>query len=331
MRIAVDNDPYLLGLFSALQNKLPEIIVIPVPFFPESSKLKFNYRLRYKLPRFLKKNNADIFVSMSGISKRLKIPQLYVLNDLANKRWTHRLQEFFSASKGIIALSENTRQEIIENSSTEPDKIFVLNKFTSEAFHPATIETRYFTKQKHTDDLEYFLYSGIIDESKNLINILKAFTLFKKRQKSSMRMLIITNASAEVEKFKIELSSYRHRDEVKLLENISEEEKVQITGSAYAMLYPVVEEEISNPALNAMKCNVPVITNRRPSIPQACIEASLQARPGDPADIAEKMMILFKDERRRNELIRAGQAAIEQLSLENTVSRLAEIISLVKA
>jgi glycosyltransferase involved in cell wall biosynthesis len=37
---------------------------------------------------------------------------------------------------------------------------------------------------------EYFIYSGEIGTHKNLLNLLKAFSAFKKRQKSNMQLLI---------------------------------------------------------------------------------------------------------------------------------------------
>jgi glycosyltransferase involved in cell wall biosynthesis len=237
-------------------------------------------------------------------------------------------QKFLDHSKATIALSELTKQAIIEKFPAYSSKIFVLDKYADENFQPVPEFIPASIKHIYTEDKEFFLYSGSMDKSKNLINLLKAFSFFKKRQKSNMQLLIMGTPDEE---FKKELRSYKYRDEVKLVEDPPSYNQVQITASAYAMVCPVQVEQNTAHAMEAMQCAVPVISNTSPSLPASCIEACLQAKPTDINSIAEQMMVIFKDEKLRAEMIRKGSEAMRSYSKERTLSALAEILSPAKA
>ena len=63
-----------------------------------------------------------------------------------------------------------------------PGKIDVVFSAAKEIFHPLNDEEKTATKNKYTEGKEYFVYAGAIHPRKNLINLLKAFSVFKKRQ-----------------------------------------------------------------------------------------------------------------------------------------------------
>ena len=80
---------------------------------------------------------------------------------------------------------------------------------------------------------------------------------------------------------------------------VPEEELVKITGSAYGLVYPSLLEGFGVPVLEAMRCDVPVITSANSAMQEIAKEAALYAMPEDHADIADKMMLLYKDENLR--------------------------------
>ena len=73
------------------------------------------------------------------------------------------------------------------------------------------------------------------------------------------------------------------------------------------MVYPSLFEGFGVPVLEAMQSDVPVITSLNSSMQEIAKEAALYADPESPADIAEKMMLLYKDEKLRNQLIEKGR------------------------
>ena len=66
--------------------------------------------------------------------------------------------------------------------------------------------------------------------------------------------------------------------------------------------------------LEAMRCDVPVITSADSSMQEIAGDAALYADANDHTDIADKMMLLYKDENLRNQLIEKGRQVAQAIS-----------------
>jgi glycosyltransferase involved in cell wall biosynthesis len=162
-------------------------------------------------------------------------------------------------------------------------------------------------KNKYTEGREYFLYTGAIHPRKNLMHLLKAFSIFKKRLHSNMKLVIVGRLAWQYGSFIESLKTYKYRSDVVLTGYLEESELVKITGAAYTMVYPSLFEGFGVPPIEAMQCNSPVITSQASAMQEITKEAALYANSTDPADIAEKMMLLYKDENLRKILIEKGK------------------------
>ena len=139
-----------------------------------------------------------------------------------------------------------------------------------------------------------------------------------------MMLLIAGNA---YESFKKEIKTYKFRDEVKLLEDLDTTVLAKITASAYAMVYPVLYDDIALPALQALQCNVPVVISNTGALTSIFGEAALFVNPENFEDIAQKMMLAFKDENKVRELVNAGNELMKQYQLDKTADLLMQGIS----
>ena len=68
-------------------------------------------------------------------------------------------------------------------------------------FRPFTWTEKESWKDSFTEGREYFLYVGSVHPRKNLINLLKAFSGFKKRQKTNMQLVIAGRMAWQHEDF----------------------------------------------------------------------------------------------------------------------------------
>ena len=311
--------------------------VLPIITGPQaSSSLRLQYWFNYKIPAVLRKHKADIFVSMEGIcSLRTKIPQCLLITDLSFlnqpqlvKKTLARFYKkftpaFLAKAKSIATVSEYSRSAIVDHYKISEADVAVIKPGIDDIFKPIEWEEKEFIKEKYTEGKAYFLFSGNINERSNLINLLKAFSFFKKRQKSNMMLLVAGNAD---EWFKSELKNYKYRNEVKLLENLPKEELAKITAAAYAMVYPVLYAGFALPLLQAMQCAVPVVTSNAGALPSICGGAALYANPHDFKDIAENMMLVFKDEGKAAGLVKAGKTLLQQYDWDKTADSLMRCI-----
>jgi glycosyltransferase involved in cell wall biosynthesis len=301
--------------------------------------LLLQYRLNYKMPSLLKKHKADIFISAGGYcSLRTKLPQCVIVNDLSflhhpqffTKRWLSfykkNTAKFLTKAKVIVTTSDFLKKEISDKYKISADKIDVAYTAASNNFKPSTWQQKDAVKEKYTEGLEYFLYNGPVNTGSNLITLLKAFSFFKKRQKSNMQLLLASTTAATDKALIKSLASYKYRAEVKLLDNLSEESMVQITGAAYTMIYPSLYDGCGKSLLQALQSDIPVITGNNTAMPEICGDAALYINPNDFNDIAEKMMLLFKDEDLRNQLIIKGRQQAAIYNWDTTGDKVWEII-----
>lgn len=288
-----------------------------------------------KVPVLLRKYKADVFVSCDGFcSLGTKVPQCLVLHDLAflhypsfipkshllyYKRYTPKM---LAKAKVIATVSAFSKKDITSQYGTAADKINIVYSAAKEIFQPITNEEKQAARTKYTGGKEYFVYTGAIHPRKNLVNLLKAFSLFKKRQQSSMKLVLTGRLAWKYDSFVKNLKTYKYRDDVVMTGYVNEEEIRKLVGAAYTMVYPSLFEGFGVPVLEAMQCDVPVITSLNSSMQEIANEAALYAEPESPADIAEKMMLLYKDEKLRGQLIEKGRVTVKQYSWEQSAERL---------
>lgn len=239
------------------------------------------------------------------------------------KKYTPR---FLNKAKSLATVSEFSKQDIIAHYKIDPDKIDVVFNAAKEIFKPLNDEERQATKNKYSEGKEYFVYAGAIHPRKNLINLLKAFSVFKKRQQSNLKLLLAGRLAWKYESFTRSLKTYKYRNDVVMTGYIEEEELAKIIGSAYALVYPSFFEGFGVPVLEAMQCDVPVITTANSSMQEIAKDAALYADANDYNDIADKMMLIYKNENLRIELIQKGRHLAPQYSWRRTADLLWESI-----
>lgn len=181
-----------------------------------------------------------------------------------------------------------------------------------EVMVPLSQEDRESVKGQVAEGKEYFFTDINGAAVSEVINLLKAFSLFKKRQLSNMKLVLAGEADAEIVE---KLDSYKYRQDVCLLSKAGDG---QVRG-AYAVISLPRRDSLGIDVLNAWKAGVPVITSE-------AREAVVQVSAGDPATLADGLKTLYKDEALRNELI--GKAALRSadFSLRQSVRTIWEAI-----
>ncbi len=299
---------------------------------------KYWYDLR--LPAVLKKIKADVFVSPDGFaSLSSRIPQCLVVHDLgflhhpeAYKKshavfLKHYVPKYLRKAKVVATVSEFSKEDITRNYHTDPSKIDLVYSAPKEVFRPVPFEVQEATREKYTGGRAYFIYVGAIQPRKNLLNLLKAFSLFKKRQKTNMQLVLAGRLAWKHEAFVQALKTYKYREDVILTGYLPEEELVKLVGSSYALVYPSLFEGFGVPVLEAMNCEVPALTSINSSMQEIGRDAALYFDPADHEDIADKMMLIYKDENLRKELVSRGKGVALGYTWDRTASLLWDSIT----
>ena len=316
------------------------IVVSP----PARHALAFKYWYDIKAPVALRSYKPDIWVQPYGFcSLSSKVPQVLLVHDLAflhypqfiawHHRWFYQqyTKKFLQKAKRIVTVSEHTKKDIIQQYRLTGKKIDIIYGAAKTSFVPLSWQEKEKVKKGFSDGREYFLFTGGIHPRKNLLNLLKAFSLFKKWQHSNMKLLVAGRLAWQYDEVLEKLKTYKYRDDVVLLGYLPDKQLVSVTAAAYAMVYPSFFEGFGLPIIEAMQCEVPVITSNTGSMPEIGGDAALYADPNDPDAIAKHMLEIYKDEKLRSRLITAGKIQASKFNWDKAAEELWQIILTVSA
>jgi len=317
------------------ESNVTPIIVSP----PARQALAFKYWYDVKAPLALRAFKPDVWVQPYGFcSLTSKIPQVLIVHDLAflhypkfitwHHRWYYQwfTKKFLQKAKSIVTVSGFSKKDLIQQYKLPGKKIDIVPGAANTGFMPLSWLEKEKVKEGFADGREYFLFTGGIHPRKNLMNLLKAFSLFKKWQQSNMKLLVAGRLAWQYDDILEKLKTYKYRDDVVLLGYLPDEQLTRVTAAAYAMVYPSFFEGFGLPIIEAMQCEVPVITSNTSSMPEIGGDAALYADPNDPDAIAKQMLSLYKDETLRSRLIEAGKIQATKFNWDKAAGDLLKII-----
>lgn len=300
---------------SALSN-VKSVVIKQQSFSPLLWKIWYNYTL----PAVLKKIKADLLVSADGVcSLRTKIPQFVLVNELGffnhpdyyNKRYVSFIKANMplccKKAARIITFSEAVKNDMVNRFAIEERKVLVSSFDTDKKFQPLSWDEKQQVKDTHTEGNEYFLFKGAIHSRANLTNLLKAFSLFKKRQKSSTQLVLVVDKIPVKDTFVESLRLYKYRNEVKLITGLGEEDGIALMASALCAIHLSPFYSDLHFLQSALSCEVPVIAGHTKQAEELLQGAALYADPLSIDSISTQLMLVYKDEKKQSELVQKGR------------------------
>ena len=280
--------------------------------------LLMHYWYNFKLPSLLQKNRVTHFISESGACTiRGRIPQYLMISQISflqkkplvpqpHSAYLKRFFPRFLQSANSVLVTENfIADHILQKYPSARDKIKYTGHGLSPVFQPVSWEEKQQFLEDHTDNTEYFISECTEVSKVHLMTLLKAFSLFKKRQKSGMQLLVLMNGM-KIEDFVKDLHLYKYREDVKVILQASEPEKAKLIGAAYAAIYLPRQVIVENTGFNALQAGTPLVTIESAEAVSMYGEAALYSALSEK-EIAENMMLLYKDEILRNDQITKGR------------------------
>ena len=284
---------------------------------------------------FLNKYNPDLFLSPDGyLSLRANCRQLPVIHDLnfehypsdvsyiVRKYYKHFFPKFAHKASRIATVSEFSKKDIVKQYNINPEIIDVVYNGCNEAFHPVNDTLKSVTKQKISNNCDYFLFVGALHPRKNISHLFQAFDKFKETQSTDVKMVIVGEKYYWTSDIKHTYINMKHKDDVIFTGRLAPDDLQNVIASAIAMTYVPYFEGFGIPILEAFTCDVPVITSNVTSMPEVAADAALLVDPFSVDSIANAMLYLYKDEDMRNILISKGRKRKLDFSWDKTADAL---------
>jgi glycosyltransferase involved in cell wall biosynthesis len=290
----------------------------------------------YSIPYILKKIKADLFLSPDGYLSlgMKKIPQLAVFHDLnfehypedlpflERKNYKHFFPKYARHATRIATVSEYSKSDIVEQYQIEADKIDVVYNGANEAFEPIPEQLQTQVREKYTQGKPYFVFVGALHPRKNLVNLFKAFDVFKKASDNPVKLLIVGEKKWWTEKIETAYNQMQHKNAVCFSGRLSAENLHKVLASALALTYVSYFEGFGIPIIEAYRCHVPVITSNVTSMPEIAGDAALIIDPFDINSIADAMSEIYTKPGLRQQLIEKGKIRMQEFTWQKSADRL---------
>lgn len=272
-------------------------ISLKVPFLARPARRLWRNR---QVVSTVKKNGANILISINGSPLAVQIPQVIILSESTSHQTIKAAARYLRAGKPcyIITSSGFMKQRLLKE-GIAASAIFVLPRSPASLYQPVDWEKREAVKLKHTEEKEYFLMPVSSTPHQHILNVLKAFSRFKKWQQSNMQLIIHGTVSGN-KKMRELLQTYKYRNDVKMMEDEpADTEYADILASCMAMIYLPADDRAAIALTEAFQCGVPVITTATGEFTEMAGDTVLYCEPSDVEKLAGNMVKLYKDEKFR--------------------------------
>lgn len=310
--------------------------ITPVKLLPPARRTwLFNWWLNISVHGVLRDLKADLFLSPDGFlplrGKTKCLPVIHDLNfehhpeDLPSHyaNWYKKKFPLFARRATRIAtVSEFSKQDIVKQYNVSPDKIDVVYNAASDGFVPLTPELVKATRDKWTNGDPYFLFVGSLHPRKNLERLINAFSEFKKSTSNNIRLVITGGEFWKNEGLQAALNNLPEKNLVIFTKRVDEQELRRIMGSALALTYVPYFEGFGIPLVEAMACDVPIISSNVTAMPEVAGDAAEYCDPFSVESIADAMKKIAADEKLRNDLIAKGRIQGQRYSWDKSADAL---------
>jgi len=254
-------------------------------------------------------------------------PGAYSFWERLYMRWSIKFSCRFA--KKIIAVSENTKKDLMKLYKVPEEKIEVVYEGVSDNNNQEprnNNQTNY--KLQTTNYKPYILFIGRLEERKNIIGIIEAFEILREKYKIPHKLILAGKPGYGYEKIKFEIRNSKF--EIRELGYVNETQKWQLLKEADIFLFPSFYEGFGLPILEAQSAGVPVVASNNSSVLEiggTGRDLSVQlVDPNNPQAIAEATYKLISDETLKNDIISKGYKNLERFSWEKCGEKIAKVL-----
>lgn len=245
----------------------------------------------------------------------VRYPELYS----PTYRWlfTQKVRYACQVADLIIAISEQTKRDLIEFFHADENKIRVVYQGCSNIFRRPIAEEQIAIVQKKYDLPEnYLLDVGAIEPRKNLHNLIRAIA----EANIDLPLVAIGGHS----KYADEAAVLAKQLGVRLLQHhqIPFADFPAIYKGAQVLCYPSIFEGFGIPILEAMCVGTPVLTSTGSCFAETGGDAALYADPTNPEHIGEQLRHILSSNHLRQEMIAKGLAQADKFTDEEVARNL---------
>lgn len=211
-------------------------------------------------------------------------------------------EQVLGQAAGLIAVSENTRQDAIRILGIAPEKITTIHSGVGPEYFDAVPAYR---------PRPYVLFVGTLEPRKNLETLLDAWVAVRPELRQKFDLVV-----AGPRGWISDAAFARVRAESNHLGYVPEAQMPGLVAGAALLAYPSLYEGFGFPVVQAMAAGVAVVASNNSCLPEIAGDAALLVDPRSAAEIAAALTRLLESDSERAELAQRGRARAERYRWE---------------
>ena len=282
-------------------------------------KITVFHGLSGEIPVGLKQNNIKSVVTIHDLIF-MHYPDLYSFFD--RKIHYFKFKKAATNADIIIAISEQTKTDIIRFLNVAPEKVQVIYQGCNAVFKEQYSSAEKNEVAKRFDLPEQFILNvGTIEERKNALTIVKAI------KNIDTTLVLIGKETKYTSLIKNYIKENGISNKVVFLKGLTNKELAITYQLATVFVYPSIFEGFGIPIIEALYSKTPVITNKYGVFPEAGGQGSLYIDPNDPDELAEKINLLLLDSTLRNSISDKGYEFAQQFNDKQIFQKIEQLYS----
>jgi glycosyltransferase involved in cell wall biosynthesis len=279
------------------------------------------YRLLYALQihKLLRRHGVDVFHNLTNYGiYRSPCPMVTTVLDLLTYKYPtlrgsrfqgllyrYYLPSLLKRAQHIIAISQNTRDDLLSCYGIQDRVSVVYLGYDSERFYPGDGSGEDIAVlDKYGLIPGYILFVGYLIPKKNIETVVHALGLLRSRFACQARLVMVGKQGNGGERV------------IELVEQMGLTDRVQVTGflpddelgaiyrNARVFVFPSIYEGFGLPVVEAMACGTPVLVSDGGSLPELVEREDCMCPAQDVGAWAEKLFSLLEDDGYHENMVR---------------------------
>jgi glycosyltransferase involved in cell wall biosynthesis len=293
--------------------------------------------MQCQLPFLLKKDRIDVLHSPCyNIPLVSGVPSIVTVHDTTSSLFPeqfvlkHRVIYStlvpLSAKKAsrIIAVSENTKQDIIRLFKIPENKIVAIHEGVNKTFYPRKNDEVDRLKRRYNIEGNYVLFVGTLQPRKNLVYCIKAFNLLKSNRNIEYKLVIAGKKGWFYNNIFRTVRQLNLVSHVVFLGQVPEEDLPLLYSGAGLFIFPSLYEGFGLPPLEAMAC---VIASDTSCFPEILDKSAVLVDPHNVRQLADEMSKILLDGQLREKMTAMGFERVKQFNWEKTARETLKVYS----
>lgn len=257
----------------------------------------------------------------------------YLPNPLAFLYAQRMIRRSLARGDRIIAVSQNTKTDLMDYFDTDPRKIRVVYQGVSDEFRQKIPERELGARLTNLGiSRPYLLFVGNPKPHKNLDNVIRAYARAAELHRFEAPLVCVGDRRGSQYKILGRAEQLGISEHIRLLGHVAQEELPALYQGATLFLYPTLYEGFGLPVVEAMASGVPVITSDTSALKEVAEGYAHLVNPLDIEGMATAIAHCLSDDDHRQALAKLGLRRAEDFRWRRTAEMTLEVyLSAVRA